>query len=284
MTERIGDFLLARTSRRSFLARSAMTATALSVGPVDFLLKPGTAYAEVCDCVPGTSCDCSSTCCNGYTEFCCTINNGVNACPAGTFAGGWWKADGSIYCAGPRYYIDCQGECSGCGCGGGSFCPGCDSLTCACAEGSCDNYHIGCAEFRYGQCNQQISCSGRIACRVVSCTPPWMIDPTCTNVAQTDDTTADQNAACLQEESVTPEDIANITASVQLMLREEFVPGSELFGRVVQASVTAITQEMAGIVNNVTAAVQLMMREEFVPGAELFDRIVEATTEAIKNT
>ena len=101
MTERLGSFLLTRTSRRSFLATTTMTATALSVAPVDFVLRPGTAYAAVCQCVPGQDCDCSSLCCDGYTQFCCTINNGANACPPGTFAGGWWKADGSIYCAGP---------------------------------------------------------------------------------------------------------------------------------------------------------------------------------------
>ena len=62
--------------------------------------------------------------------------SGINACPPGTFAGGWWKADGSEYCSGPRYYIDCMGECHGCGCGGGGFCPGCDGLTCECALGT----------------------------------------------------------------------------------------------------------------------------------------------------
>ncbi len=195
VTDRIGNFLLTRTSRRSFIARSAMTATALSVAPVDFMLKPGTAYAQICECVPGTDCGCSSTCCDGYTQFCCTINNGINACPSGTFAGGWWKADGSIYCDGPRYYIDCMGVCSGCGCGGGVFCPSCDGLNCECALGNCNNFHIGCAEFRYGQCNQEIGCSGRIACRVVSCTPPWLIDSTCSTVAQTDDTTANQEVS-----------------------------------------------------------------------------------------
>ena len=282
ITQRIGGLLLTRTSRRSFLAKSAMTATALSVAPVDYLLRPGTAYAQICQCVPGQACDCSSTCCNGYTQFCCTINDGVNACPAGTFAGGWWKADGSIYCAGPRYYIDCMGECQGCGCGGGNFCPSCDGLNCECALGSCDNYHVGCVEFRYGQCNQQIGCSGRISCRMVSCTPPWLIDPTCSTVAQTDDNTADQNVPCLEEETVTPQDIANITAAVQLMLRQEFVPGSELFDRVIQATMGAINEEMTNISNRVTSAVQLMLREEFVPGAEVFDRVVEATTEAIK--
>jgi hypothetical protein len=196
ITSTIGEFLAGRTTRRSFVSKATLTAAALSVSPVDFLLKPGSAYAFICECVPGTSCDCSQLCCDGYTQFCCTINDGINACPPGTFAGGWWKADGSIYCAGPRYYIDCMGECQGCGCGGGSFCPGCDGLTCECALGSCDNRHVGCTEFRYGQCHQEIACSGRIACRMVSCTPPWVFDPTCTTVAQTDDNTANHFAPC----------------------------------------------------------------------------------------
>ena len=196
ITSTLGDFLLDRSSRRSFVAKATVTAAALSVSPIEFLLKPGSAYAFICECVPGTNCDCSQLCCDGYTQFCCTINDGINACPPGSFAGGWWKADGSAYCAGPRYYIDCMGECQGCGCGGGSFCPGCDGLNCECALGDCGNRHIGCTEFRYGQCHQEIGCSGRIACRVVSCTPPWILDPTCTTVAQTDDNTANHFAPC----------------------------------------------------------------------------------------
>jgi hypothetical protein len=195
ITESIGRALLARTSRRGFMARATVTATALSVAPTDFLLKPGTAYAAICNCAPGYECDCSDLCCDGYTQFCCTINDGRNACPPGTFSGGWWKADGSAYCSGPRYYIDCHGTCS-CGCAEGSFCPGCDGLTCECALGNCANRHVGCTEFRYGQCHQSIACVGRIACRVVSCIPPWQLDPTCTTTAQTDDTTADHYAPC----------------------------------------------------------------------------------------
>ena len=197
ITQDIGGFLLNRTSRRGFLAKATVTATALAVAPTELLLKPGSAYGFICECAPGTSCNCSQACCDGYTQFCCTINNGVNACPPGTFAGGWWKADGSQYCAGPRYYIDCMGECTGgCGCGGGNFCPTCDNLTCECALGSCDNRHVGCTEFRYGQCHQEIGCSGRISCRVVSCTPPWVLDSTCSTVAQTDDSTANHYAPC----------------------------------------------------------------------------------------
>jgi hypothetical protein len=196
VTGGVGRFLLSRTSRRGFLARATLGATALSVAPVDFLTKPGTAYAQVCECAPGTDCNCSDLCCDGYTQFCCTINNGINACPPGSFAGGWWKADGSAYCAGPRYYIDCMGECVHCGCNSSNFCPGCDDLVCECALGQCGNRHVGCTEFRYGQCHQEIACSGRIACRVVSCTPPWMLDSSCTTVSATDDTTANHYAPC----------------------------------------------------------------------------------------
>jgi hypothetical protein len=196
ITDGIGEFLFSRTSRRGFLAKATVTATALSVAPVDLLVRPGSAYAQICECAPGYDCGCSDLCCDGFTQFCCTINNGVNACPPGTFAGGWWKADGSIYCAGPRYYVDCMGECHGCGCGGGAFCPSCDGLYCECAIGNCGNRHVGCTEFRYGQCHQEIGCSGRIACRMVSCTPPWELDATCTTASATDDSTADHFAPC----------------------------------------------------------------------------------------
>ena len=39
---------------------------------------------------PGSSCDCSALCCDGYTEFCCTLY-GSNSCPPGTLAAGWWR-------------------------------------------------------------------------------------------------------------------------------------------------------------------------------------------------
>ena len=64
---------------------------------------------------------------------------------------------------------------------GGGFCdPGCDGVDCGCGPGGCDSYVTGCFQFRYGQCNQDVACMGRIVCRVVACVPPWEIDPTCT--------------------------------------------------------------------------------------------------------
>jgi hypothetical protein len=101
--------------------------------------------------------------------------------------------------------MDCNAQCS-CGCGDGeSFCdPSCDGLDCGCALGDCDNYVSGCFQFRYGQCNQDVACIGRIACRVVACIPPWEVDPTCTTTNAEDDGTAEQNAACWTDAPPSP--------------------------------------------------------------------------------
>ena len=197
VVERASQFLEKRVSRRSFINRSAFIGSAVVAGNgVDLMLKPGTAYGAICSCA-GDSCDCNSTCCAGYSEFCCTINGGYNYCPTGTIMGGWWKADNSSFCGGPRYYMDCNAQCA-CGCPSGSgFCaPGCDGVNCGCALGNCNNFVSGCFQFRYGQCNQDVGCIGRIVCRVVACVPPWTVDPTCTTTNAVDDGTAEQNVAC----------------------------------------------------------------------------------------
>lgn len=198
IVERAAQYLETRMSRRGFIARSAFVGSALAVGGVDFVLRPGTAYAAICAC-GDPSCGCGSTCCQGFSEFCCTINGGHNYCPSGTIVGGWWRADGSAYCNGPRYYMDCNAVCqctNGCG-GGWSFCDtACDGLTCGCGQGSCDNWAVGCFQFRYGQCNQDVACMGRILCRTVSCVPPWEIDSSCTTANAEDDGTANMNAPC----------------------------------------------------------------------------------------
>src|SRR5579875_3588357 len=88
-----------RWSRRSFLTRTAIFGSALTVNPFTFALRPVSAYAAVCGA--------DATCADGYSVFCCTITGGGNFCPEGTFTGGWWKADNSGFCCGaPRYYID----------------------------------------------------------------------------------------------------------------------------------------------------------------------------------
>jgi hypothetical protein len=195
--DRLGRLLERRTDRRGVLTRSALVATALATVPLGYLLRPQSAYAAVC----GEGASCSS----GWTSFCCTVNNGVNRCPPGTFAGGWWKADGSAYCCSgsqrrPRYIIDCHGRCT-CGCGSGHFCAdSCRTCRCRCADnGTCDQRKTCCNNFRYGQCHQEISCSGPVACRMVTCTPPYELYDSCGSSSATDNRTVTHNAPCLGE-------------------------------------------------------------------------------------
>ncbi|HXX91158.1 MAG TPA: hypothetical protein VEI83_13150 [Acidimicrobiales bacterium] len=199
IVERVSGVLDSLISRRNFLVRSAFVGSAVAVGAgLDLALRPGTAYGFICSC-GNAACSCGSTCCAGFSEFCCSVNGGFNYCPSNTVMGGWWKADNSSFCTGPRYYMDCNAICecdTGCG-GGWQFCePGCDGVNCGCGANGCDSWAVGCFQFRYGQCNQDVGCMGRIVCRVVACIPPWEIDPTCTTAVAVDEGTAEHNAPC----------------------------------------------------------------------------------------
>ncbi len=189
-----------RISRRGFFSRAALLGSAMVVAPIDYILRPQSAYAAICSCV-GQSCECGSKCCDGYTEFCCTIT-GSNSCPPGTTVAGWWKADGSGFCDDgspqPRYYYDCNASCNGCGCGSSGLCSNsCSSFDCECTNKNCNLRKTSCTSFRYGQCNQDVECLGPIVCRVVTCTPPWVWDPECTSTTATDNNTRFHDAACL---------------------------------------------------------------------------------------
>jgi uncharacterized protein with LGFP repeats len=190
MVSAASGFLGRRVGRRGFLVRTAVVGSALATSGLDYVLKPQTAYASVCG--PGSSCS------SGWTAMCCTINSGVNQCPPGSFAGGWWKADGANLCGGKaRYYVDCQAECTHCGCGGGAFCaPHCLNCRSHCADGSCDKRHACHNVFRYGQCERGRHCSGPVLCRAISCTPPWKwLD--CSDASATDNNTRNHSASCL---------------------------------------------------------------------------------------
>ena len=190
-------------SRRRFLSRTAVVGSALAVAPGRFLFRPTTAYAATISTVCGPASDCAG----GFTVFCCTINNGVNQCPPGSFAGGWWRADGSSWCCGgSRYIIDCQSRCTACGCSSGSaICPdSCQNCSRVCHQGpTCDRRRVCMNRFRYGQCNQQIGCSGNVLCRMVTCTPPWQIPSLAcaSSPTLTDHATAQHGAPCLQQGS-----------------------------------------------------------------------------------
>jgi hypothetical protein len=184
-----------RTSRRGFLVGSAMVGSAVAVSGCMVATQPGTPYNHITDCAGGL-------CTDGYTEFCCVINDGLNACPSDSFAGGWWRADDSRWCADPftgqpgrRYYIDCMQYCFGPKTGYQNFCAG--TQECRCAAG-CDTRKVYCNYFRYGQCHQELTDTGPIACRVVTCVPPYQNDEwACSTADAVDDSTSDHHTACL---------------------------------------------------------------------------------------
>jgi hypothetical protein len=187
----ISGGLARTTNRRGFLFRTAVVGSVLVLNPLRFLLRPGTAYASLC----GPDADCGS----GWTVFCCSVNQGRNACPPGTIPAGWWKTDRSNFCdGGPRYILDCNAKCGSCGCGSSGICgPGCYGCGCHCGSGSCDQRRVCCNEFRYGQCHQELACVGPVVCRVASCRAPWELDPTCTTASAVANATALHTAPCL---------------------------------------------------------------------------------------
>ena len=165
----------ARVSRRGFIAKTTLVGTAVAASGCAVVTQPGPPFQRITDCGGGALCR------DGYTEFCCVINKGVNACPPGSIASGWWRADYSVYCNGTRFYIDCN-DFSG-------YAP------CGCAAG-CGTRKVYCNHFRYGQCNQWIGGTGVIACRMVTCVPPYALNIGCGLSGAVDNATAGHNANC----------------------------------------------------------------------------------------
>jgi hypothetical protein len=183
-----------RVGRRGVLVGAAVAGSALVTDPKAYALRPVTAYATICG--P------ANTASSGWSVFCATINGGKNSCPPGSFTAGWWKAAGSSWCGnGYRYIVDCNAQCTGCtsGCSDNL----CDSRcwNCSCRSGStatCDQRRVCCNSFRYGQCNTQVSCSGGVHCRVVSCVPPYQWER-CSTTSFRSDSTAEHSSPYLPQ-------------------------------------------------------------------------------------
>ena len=227
--DRVTGWLSGRTSRRGFLLRAGLLGSALAVDPKGYVLRPGTAYAAVCG--PGSGAT------SGWTVFCATINNGVNACPPGSIAAGWWKADGASLCGGKaRYIIDCNATCSKCttpGARAGICSSSCWSCSCSSGlRGTCDQRKVCCNAFRYGQCNMDVRQVGGVHCRVVSCTPPWRFEE-CSTAPATDNRTRDHNSDRL------PQRFTAITARYIAIGENGSVLGASVFGEVAVAGGTA---------------------------------------------
>ena len=227
--DRVTGWLSGRTSRRGFLLKAGVLGTALAVDPKGYVLRPGTAYAAVCG--PGAGAT------SGWTVFCATINGGVNACPPGSIAAGWWKADGASLCGGKaRYIIDCNATCSKCtsaGARAGICSSSCWSCSCDSGlPGTCDQRKVCCNAFRYGQCNTQVRQVGGVQCRVVSCTPPWRFE-SCSTSPATDNRTRDHNSDRL------PQAYTPITARYIALGENGSVLGASVYGEVSTAGGTA---------------------------------------------
>jgi hypothetical protein len=169
------------------LERIALVGSALAVAPIRYLLYPGSALAVIS---PATCA--GGLCTDGWTAFCCQINGGLNSCPEGTFAGGWWMCTdytGHRLCAdqGVRYYVDCNAL-------PGTTFPG----GCHCANGTCDERRVACNVFRYGQCNTQIPGVTPVVCRTVVCENPSTIAGlNCTSSLAVDNLVCGHDAPCL---------------------------------------------------------------------------------------
>jgi len=64
ITDAASGFMGRKVGRRGLLQRAAVAASALAVVPLDFALKPGSAYAAICGCA-NQDCDCGASCCDG---------------------------------------------------------------------------------------------------------------------------------------------------------------------------------------------------------------------------
>jgi len=187
LVRKAGEALERRSSRRGFLVRLALAGSALTVAPLRYLLRPESAWAVV-TC---RGCSGGSRCCDGWTTFCCTINDGLNTCPAYSFIGGWWKCTsytGTRMCgdSNVRYYIDCN-RIPGMRCPSG----------CHCANGSCHNRSTCCNVFRYGQCNTHVAGVTEVVCRVIKCVNPCELYDFCGCTTKIDNLTCAHEAACL---------------------------------------------------------------------------------------
>jgi hypothetical protein len=188
---RAASLLERRTSRRGLLARAALAGSAFAVAPLRYLLRPASAWAVIAP----QNCRAGSRCNDGFTEFCCSITGGENACPEGSYIAGWWKCThyaGSHLCGeeGVRYYVDCNRR------------PGDRSPSCHCAHGDCGQRRVACNHFRYGQCNTDIGGVTPIVCRIVTCVNPATIpDFGCNPTYMQDNRTCDHEADCLSAEN-----------------------------------------------------------------------------------
>ncbi len=225
LTRRAAEVLERRTTRRGVLARATMTAAALVVAPLRYVLRPGSAYAAVISCADAAAHPPAATA--GQRSVVRSTMEITPPARAGVLSVlGWWQCDSSSYCPNiehhpsTRYYIDCNEQCDvGGGCNSCTGNPtarsdgiqpwcndtsgdyGCIGCVSHCANNDCGNRSACKNWFRYGQCHNgatgsEVKCTGPVRCRLVSCTAPWL-NYTCNTTILRDNATCLHTASCL---------------------------------------------------------------------------------------
>jgi hypothetical protein len=165
-TQQAASTLSRKVSRRGFLVRMTVVGSALTIAPMRYLLRPGSAWAATgCfGCASGTFCpNCAdkTTLCpsSANSTFCCSLSGGANSCPTGTHACGWWRCCiPTTYCSsGYRYFVDC---CD----------PNCESPHCS--NNHCNSRVECCFASTWSNCNGN---AGTIRCRAVLCVNPSQV-------------------------------------------------------------------------------------------------------------
>lgn len=152
-TQQAASTLERTISRRGLLVRMTVVGSALTISPLRYLLRPGSAWAGNSGCTTCTSGICFTS---PNSTFCCSIN-GSNTCPSGTHPCGWWRCCiPTTYCmSGYRYFVDC---CN----------PNCGSPHCE--NGYCDSRVTCCFPAQWtDNCAEGY---GTVECRAVLCVNP----------------------------------------------------------------------------------------------------------------
>ncbi len=201
LVNRVSRHLGKRSTRRSFLVKSAVVGSALAVNPLQYVFRPGHR-------VRGDRVRPRGRLCVGVDGVLLLGEQRPERVPARIHPRRLVEDRQLLVLRWRRpVHPRLQRELGGCGCGSSGICaPGCYNCGCRCNTGSCDQRRHCCNQFRYGQCHQELACVGPVVCRVATCAPPWQWDPTCTTTSATANATALHAAPCLETKPVIEEE------------------------------------------------------------------------------
>jgi len=193
LAERVAGFLGAHTSRRGFIARTAVIGSALAVNPGGFVLRPARrtprSAGRLQTAPPATP----------PSAVRRTVP--TSAHPARSWVAGGRPTDQATAAVDRATTSTVRTRALAAARAAAATTPSArrpaSTAAATATSGSCDQRRVSCNYFRYGQCHQEIGCGGPVACRVVSCTPPYELFGECSNASATDNATTEHSAPCL---------------------------------------------------------------------------------------